>query len=160
MPGSNVRHFLWELMMLIKQITEDMKQAMKAGEKGRLMTIRMLRAAIKDREIELGHALSDEEVQAVLTRLLKQRKDAAAQYADAGRADLEANELAEAALIQSYLPEPLSDAELQQLIDEAIRETGAESMRDMGKVMGIVKARAGSRADMGKVSSLVKAALA
>ncbi len=146
--------------MLIKQITEDMKQAMKAGEKGRLMTIRMLRAAIKDREIELGHALSDEEVQAVLTRLLKQRKDAAAQYADAGRADLEANELAEAALIQSYLPEPLSDAELQQLIDEAIRETGAESMRDMGKVMGIVKARAGSRADMGKVSSLVKAALA
>ena len=145
--------------MLIKQITEDMKQAMKAGEKARLGTIRMLRAAIKDREIELGHALSDEEVQAVLTRLLKQRRDAAAQYAEAGRADLEAGELAEAALIQSYLPEPLSDSELQQLIDEAIRETGAQSMRDMGKVMGLVKAKAGSRADMGKVSAQVKAAL-
>ncbi len=145
--------------MLIKQITEDMKQAMKAGEKARLGTIRMLRAAIKDREIELGHALSDEEVQAVLTRLLKQRRDAAAQYAEAGRADLEAGELAEAALIQSYLPEPLSDSELQQLIDEAIRETGAQSMRHMGKVMGLVKAKAGSRADMGKVSAQVKKAL-
>ncbi|HXH72393.1 MAG TPA: GatB/YqeY domain-containing protein [Mariprofundaceae bacterium] len=145
--------------MLVQQITDDMKAAMKAGDKARLAAIRMLRAAIKDREIELGHALDDAETQAVVAKLVKQRNDAANQYQDAGRADLEAAELAEAALLQAYLPEPLSDAELAALIDAVVTETGAAGMRDMGKVMAAVKERAEGRADMGKVSGLVKARL-
>lgn len=144
---------------MLQRLVEDMKQAMKAGDKARLSAIRMLRAAIKDREIELGHALSDEEAVAVFSRLLKQRRESARQYAEAGRDDLAEAEQAEAAVIESYLPEPLSDDELQSLVEAAIAETGAESMRDMGKVMGVVKARAAGRADMGKISALVKARL-
>ncbi len=144
---------------MLKQLVEDMKAAMKAGDKARLSAISMLRAAIKDREIELGHALSDDEAMAVFSRLVKQRRDAARQYADAGRDDLAASELAEVEVIQAYLPEPLSDEELAQLVESAIAETGASSMRDMGRVMGIVKARAAGRADMGKLSGLVKAKL-
>jgi len=146
--------------MLVQQITDDMKAAMKSGDKPRLAAIRMLRAAIKDKEIELGHALDDIEAQAVIAKLVKQRNDAASQYREAGRADLEAAELAEAELLQVYLPEPLSDAELAALIDAVVAETGAEGLRDMGKVMAAVKERAEGRADMGKVSGLVKARLA
>jgi len=118
-----------------------------------------MRAAIKDREIELGHAPDESESMAVLARLVKQRNDAARQYAEAGRDDLQAQELAEAAVIQSYLPEPLSDDELVRIVDQAVSDSGAESMRDMGKVMGLVKNRAEGRADMAKISALVKARL-
>lgn len=145
--------------MLLQQITDDMKAAMKAGDKAKLAAIRMLRAAIKDREIELGHALDDTETQAVVARLVKQRNDAANQYREAGRSDLETAELSEAALLQAYLPEPLSDSELAALVDAVVAETGAAGMRDMGKVMAGVKERAEGRADMSKVSGLVKARL-
>jgi len=142
-----------------KQLIEDMKAAMKAGEKMRLSCIRMLRAAMKDKEIEAGHALDDAEAMAVISKLLKQRNDAAKQYADADRADLQEQELAEAAVFQSYLPEPLSEDEIKAIIDQAIKDSGAASMRDMGKVMGIVKSKTAGRADMGRVSAIIKAQL-
>ncbi len=144
---------------MLKQLTEDMKSAMKAKEKARLSCIRMMRAALKDKEIEAGGALSDADAIAVLAKLVKQRNDAAAQYGEAGRDDLQQQELAEAAIIQSYLPAPLSDAELDEIVGQAISAAGASSMRDMGKVMGIVKTKAAGRADMGKISALVKARL-
>jgi len=146
---------------MLKQLTEDMKAAMKAKDKQRLGCIRLMRAAIKGKEIELGHqALSDADAIAVLSKLVKQRNDAATQYADAGRTDLQEKELAEAAMIQTYLPEPLSDEALVEIVNQAISDSGASSMRDMGNVMGIVKAKAEGRADMGKISGLVKAQLA
>ncbi len=144
---------------MLKQLLEDMKAAMKAGDKAKLSTIRMLRAAVKDTEIELGHELDDSEAITVFSRLVKQRRDAAVQYTDAGRDDLAASELAEVEIIQAYLPEQLSDDELVAVVDAAIADTGAESMRDMGKVMGVVKAKAEGRADMGKLSGLVKSRL-
>lgn len=144
---------------MLNQLTDDMKAAMKSKDKLRLSSIRMLRAAIKDKEIELGHALDESEAIAVVGKLLKQRLDAANQYADADRADLQEKELAEAAIFQAYMPEPLSDEELTTIIDQAIADTGASSMRDMGKVMGIVKAKAEGRADMGKLSGTVKSRL-
>ncbi len=142
-----------------KQLIDDMKAAMKAGEKSRLSCIRMLRAAMKDKEIEVGHTLDDSEAMSVVSKLLKQRNDAAKQYADANRPDLQEQELAEAAIFQTYLPEPLADDELAAIIDQAITDSGAESMRDMGKVMGIVKSKAEGRADMGKVSGIIKSRL-
>ena len=145
---------------MLNQLTEDMKAAMKAGDKLRLSCIRMLRAAIKDKEIELGHGLDEAEALAVLAKLVKQRNDAASQYADAGRDDLKDKELAEVEIIQAYLPEPLSGDELDVIVDQAISQTGAASMRDMGKVMVIVKDKAAGRADMGKLSGIVKARLA
>lgn len=141
---------------MLQQLTDDMKAAMKSGDKLKLSAIRMLRAAIKDKEIELGHGLDEAEAQAVANRLVKQRNEAAKQYAVAGREDLQEKELAEAAVFQAYLPEPLSDDELTAIIEAAIAETGAASMRDMGKVMGVVKAQAEGRADMGKLSAIVK----
>jgi len=144
---------------MLKQLTEDMKAAMKAKDKARLGCIRLMRAAIKDKEIELGHGVDEAEATAVLSKLVKQRNDAAAQYADAGRDDLQQAELAEMAIIQEYLPAPLSDTELTALVDQAISTTSASSMRDMGKVMGMVKSKAEGRADMGKISGLVKARL-
>ncbi len=143
-------------MTLIERINEDMKQAMKARDQARLSAIRMLRAAIKDREIELGRPLADEDVVAVAARLVKQRKDAAAQYEQAGRDDLRARELADAAIFQAYMPEPMDTAEIEAAVEAAIRETGAEGMRDMGKVMGALKPRLAGRADMGEVSALVR----
>jgi len=142
-----------------KQLIEDMKAAMKAGEKMRLSCIRMLRAAMKDKEIEVGHPLDESEAMAVVSKLLKQRNDAAKQYADADRADLETQELAEAAVFQAYLPEPLSEDDIAAIIDQAINDTGASSMRDMGKVMAIVKNQSAGRADMGKVSGIIKSRL-
>jgi len=142
-----------------KQLVEDMKAAMKAGEKDRLSAIRMLRAALNDKEIEVGHSLDEAEALSVVTRLVKQRNDAAKQYDDAGRHDLEEKELAEVVFFGAYMPEPLSDEALALLIDQAIADSGASSMRDMGKVMGIVKSRAEGRADMGKLSAIVKARL-
>ena len=144
---------------MLQQLTDDMKAAMKAGDKLKLSSIRMLRAAIKNKEIEIGHALSEAEALDVAGKIVKQRLDAAHQYDEAGRDELRDKELAEAAIFQAYLPEPLSDEALTALIDQAIADTGASSMRDMGKVMGIVKAKAEGRADMGKLSGIVKARL-
>jgi hypothetical protein len=160
MPGLCVRHFLltWGDAML-DQLIDDMKAAMKAKDKPRLSAIRMLRAAIKDKEIEVGHELDETEGMAVVSRLLKQRKDSARQYADAGRDDLAAPELAEAELLQAYLPEQLNDDDITAIVDQAIIATGATSIRDMGKVMAMAKEKAQGRADMGKMSGLVKARL-
>lgn len=145
--------------MLTQRISDDMKQAMRDGDKARLSAIRMLRSAIKDREIELGHPLVDDEVLEVVSKLIKQRKESASQYAAAGRSDLEQKEAEEAAVMAAYLPTPLSPEEIARIIDEAVGETGASGLRDMGKVMASVRPRMLGRADMGQVSAQVKARL-
>ena len=146
--------------MAIKDtIQTDMKTALRAGEKERLGVIRMLVAAIKQREIDERTDLDDPRVLQVVEKLIKQRRDAAVQFADAGRADLEQKELAEIEVLQAYLPEPLGDAELEDLIDAVITATGATSMRDMGQVMNAVRERAQGRVDMAVVSQRVKARL-
>jgi len=145
--------------MLFQRITEDMKTAMKAGEKEKLSAIRMLRSAIKDKQIELGHEPSDDELLALIAKLVKQRNDAAQQYAEAGRADLEAREQREAELYRTYLPEPLSEEEVTKIIQEAMDETGAASIKDMGRVMATIRPKVQGRADMGKLSAMVKARL-
>jgi len=146
-------------MSLKEQIQSDMKNALRAGEKERLSVIRMLLAAIQTREIEARSELPDQEILAVVEKLVKQGKDSAKQYADAGRPDREAAELSEAEMLQGYLPDQLSEAEIAALLDDVMATTGASSMQDMGKVMGQLKAKAQGRADMGTLSSLVKARL-
>jgi uncharacterized protein len=146
-------------MSLKEQITEDMKNAMRAGEKARLATIRMILAAIKQREVDERIQLDDSQVLAALEKMIKQRKEAITQFESGGRADLVAKESAEIVILQAYLPTQLSDAELDSLIAAAIASTGAASIKDMGKVMGVVKAQAQGKADMGKVSARIKAKL-
>jgi uncharacterized protein YqeY len=143
-------------MTLKERITEDMKGAMRAGEKDRLGTIRLALAAIKQREVDERIALDDAQVLAVLEKMIKQRREAIAQFRSGGRADLVAKESAEIALLESYLPSRLSDAELDSLISEAIAASGATSVKDMGKVMSAVKSKAQGRADMGAVSARVR----
>jgi uncharacterized protein YqeY len=147
-------------MGLKAQIQQDMKTAMKAGEKDRLSVIRMLLAAMQSMEIDTRGELSEADILQVVEKLIKQRKDAASQFADAGREDRAAQELAEADILQAYLPEQLSEAEVAELLDGVITETGATSMKDMGKVMGLLKQRAQGKADMGALSAAVKARLA
>ncbi|MFC4728371.1 GatB/YqeY domain-containing protein [Coralloluteibacterium thermophilus] len=147
-------------MSMKQRLTDDMKAAMKAGEKDRLGVIRLINAAIKQREVDERIALDDAQVLAVLEKMVKQRKDSIAQYEAAGREDLAGVERAELAVIQGYLPEPLGDAELDALIDAAIAEAGTAGPQAMGKVMAAVKAAAAGRADMGAVSQRVKARLA
>lgn len=144
---------------LKERITEDMKAAMRAGEKERLGTIRMLQAAIKQREVDERVTLDDPQVLAVIEKMVKQRKESIAQFEQGGRADLAAKEKSEIDLLVAYLPAQLSDAEVDALIKAAIASTGAASIKDMGKVMGVVKAQAAGRADMGAVSARIKAAL-
>ncbi len=146
-------------MPLKDQITEDMKSAMKAGEKDRLKVVRLIRAAIKQIEIDKRIDLDDAAVLSVLDKMVKQRRDSVEQFQNGGRKDLADIELAEIAILDTYLPERLSDNELDALIDEAISATGAESIRDMGKVMGQIKSKAAGRADMGAVGAKVKARL-
>ncbi|MDQ6950292.1 MAG: GatB/YqeY domain-containing protein [Mariprofundales bacterium] len=145
---------------MIQQITDAMKQAMKAGDKPRLSAIRMFRAALKDREIAIGHALTDEDVVAVGTRLVKQRKDAAVQYQKAEREDLAAGELFEVGVISQWLPQAMADTEVAQAVVAACGALSATSMRDMGKVMGVLQKQLAGRADMTRVSALVKEHLA
>ena len=145
--------------MLTQQITDDMKTAMKAKDSLALGAIRMLRSAIKDKEIELGRAAEDTDVIAVISKLIKQRKDSATQYTDANRPELAEKENAEIKVLEVYMPEQMSDAEIQAMVEAAIAEAGASSMKDMGSVMGIVRPKAQGNADMGKVSAAVKAAL-
>ena len=142
--------------MLKQQITDAMKAAMKGGDKPRLAVIRLILAAIKQREVDERIELDDAQVLAVLDKMVKQRRDSIQQYEDAGRDELAAAEAAEIGVIQDFLPAELSAAEIDEIISAAIAETGAESMRDMGKVMGIVKPKVQGRADVGKVSGLVK----
>jgi uncharacterized protein YqeY len=146
-------------MTLKGQIHEDMKVAMKSGEKDRLKVIRLIMAAIKQIEVDQRIELDDAAVLTVINKMVKQRRDSVSQFQAGGREDLAAIELAEIAVLESYLPEPLSDADLDALIDQAIAESGAESIRDMGKVMGLVKQKAEGRADMGAVGARVKARL-
>lgn len=147
-------------MTLKERITEDMKSAMRSGEKDRLTAIRMILAGIKQREVDERITLDDSQVLAVLEKMVKQRREAIAQFQAGGRADLVAKESAELALLQTYLPAQLSDAEIDGLIAQAIAATGASSVKDMGKVMGAVKAAAQGRADMAAVSARIKARLA
>ncbi|HWJ06328.1 MAG TPA: GatB/YqeY domain-containing protein [Steroidobacteraceae bacterium] len=144
---------------LKERVTEDMKTAMRAGDKERLGTIRMLQAAIKQREVDERIVLDDAQVLAAIEKMIKQRKEAIAQFEQGGRADLAAKEQSEIEQLQVYLPAQLSAAEVDALIQEAIAATGAASIKDMGKVMGIVKTKAAGRADMGAVSARIKAAL-
>jgi uncharacterized protein len=143
-------------MTLKERITEDMKSAMRAGEKDRLGVVRLILAGIKQREVDERITLDDAQVLAVLEKMAKQRKESIAQFESGGRADLVAKENAELVIIQSYLPAQMSDTELDALIAEAIGTTGATTVKDMGKVMGIVKSRAAGRADMGAVGSRIK----
>jgi uncharacterized protein YqeY len=146
-------------MTLRERITEDMKAAMRSGDKDRLGLIRMLQAAIKQREVDERITLDDTQTVAVIEKMIKMRKESVVQFEAGGRADLVAKESAEIAALAAYLPAQLSPQELDALIQEAIAASGATSVKDMGKVMGQVKARAAGRADMGAVSARIKAQL-
>ena len=147
-------------MALKARIQSDMKDAMRAGDKERLTTIRMLLAAIKQREVDERIELDDAATLQIIEKQIKQRREAAAQFAQASRPELESKELAEAEILGVYLPEPLDDDALQALIDSVIAASGATGIRDMGKVMNALREQAQGRADMGRVSQLVKARLA
>jgi uncharacterized protein YqeY len=147
-------------MSLKDQIKADMKDAMRAGEKERLSVIRMLLASIHRREIDDRKDLDDVEILSVIEKQVKQHRDSATQFKDAGRDERADAELAEAAMLLGYLPAPLSDNEINALIDQVIGETGASGMQDMGKVMGIIKTKAQGRADMGSLSGKIKTRLA
>ncbi len=147
-------------MSLKETLTNDMKSAMKAGDKDRLKVVRLLLADIKRVEVDTRKDLDDAAVLAVIEKAVKQRRDSIEQFTKGKRADLADIEQAELDVIQAYLPEQLSDDELDALIDATIAETGAEGIRDMGKVMGAIKSKAAGRADMGAVGARVKARLA
>ena len=138
------------------QITEDMKSAMKAGDKDRLKVVRLMLAAIKQIEVDTRTELDDVAVLAVVTKMVKQRRDSIEAFEKGDREDLAAIERAEILVLEDYLPEQLSAADLAAMVDEVIQSTGAEGIRDMGKVMGQIKAKAAGRADMGAVSATVK----
>lgn len=147
-------------MTLKAKITDDMKSAMKARESQRLSAIRLLLAAIKQKEIDERKELSEAEVVGIIEKLIKQRRDSITQYQAGGRQDLADAETFELNLLASYLPQQMSEAEVAEAVGSAIAETGAKAMPDMGKVMGVLKARLAGKADMAKVSALVKAKLA
>ncbi len=146
--------------MLKQRLTDDMKAAMKGGDKPRLAVIRLINAAIKQREVDERVEMDDQQVLAILDKMVKQRRDSIAQYEQAGRTELAEQEQFEITIIQDYLPAALSEAEIITLVDEAITSTGASSMQDMGKVMGSLKPKLQGRADMGAVSGLIKQKLA
>jgi len=147
-------------MSLKLRITDDMKAAMRARETARLGTIRLLLAAIKQKEVDERIELDDAAVSSIVEKLIKQRKDSISQFQAAGRDDLVTAEQAELVVLQAYLPEQLSAAEVEAAVVAAIAESGAASAKDMGKVMGLLKPRLAGRADMGQVSALIKARLA
>jgi uncharacterized protein YqeY len=146
-------------MSLKERITDDMKAAMRSGEKERLGVIRMITSAIKQREVDERITLDDAQVLSVLEKMIKQRKESLVQFQAGNRQDLVDKESAEITLLQGYLPAQLSDTELDTLIQEAITATGASSIKDMGKVMGLIKGKAQGRADMGAVGAKIKARL-
>jgi hypothetical protein len=142
--------------MLKDQILDDVKRAMKAKEKARLGTLRLITAAIKQREVDERTELDDTQVLAILEKMIKQRRDSIEQYEKAGRQELADQEKSEIDIIEGYMPAGLSDEEIATMIESAISEIGASGMQDMGKVMGVLKPQMQGRADMGKVSGLVK----
>ena len=143
-------------MSLKQRITEDMKMAMRTGNAKQRDTIRLLQAAIKQREVDERITLDDSAIVAVIEKMLKQRKDSITQYEAAQRLDLANSEKEEVSILSAYMPQALSDSEIESLITEAISETNAAGMQDMGKVMGILKPKLAGRADMAKVSALIK----
>ena len=146
-------------MTLIERLKDEQKAAMKAKDKPRLGAIRLVLAAIKQREVDEKITLNDDDVLVVLTKMVKQRRDSVAQYEAAGRQDLADVEHAEISVLAEFMPQPLTEEEISALMDEAITATGAATMQDMGKVMGVLKPQIQGRADMGIVSKLVKTKL-
>ena len=146
-------------MSLKEQITEDKKAAMRAKDSGRLATIRLLTAAIKQKEVDERIDVSDEQVLAIIEKMIKQRKDSISQFEAGGRQDLADIEKAELAILSTYMPAALSEAEVQAEVAAAVAAVGAAGPQDMGKVMGVLKPRLAGRADMTAVSAMVKAAL-
>ncbi|MDG1166432.1 MAG: GatB/YqeY domain-containing protein [Candidatus Thioglobus sp.] len=147
-------------MSKLKQlITDDMKLAMKAQDKPALKAIRMILGAIKQKEIDERIDLDDNQVMAVIQKMVKQRKDSISQFSDAGRTDLVEVEEAELLIINNYMPKQLSQDEIEAAVVKAISDTGADSMKDMGKLMGILKGQLDGKADMGQVSQLIKSKL-
>lgn len=146
-------------MSLKSTLTDDMKAAMKAGQKDRLKVLRLILAAVKQVEVDTRQELSDADVLSVLEKMVKQRRDSVSQFTDGGREDLAAIERDEIAVLETYLPEQLDDAAIDAIVAETIASTGAESIKDMGKVMGAIKARVAGQADMGQVGAKVKTAL-
>ena len=144
---------------LKERIQEDVKDAMRARDKDRLAAIRLITAAIKQREVDERIELDDAQVTAVLDRMARQRRESIAQFEKAGRDDLIARENAELDIIRDYLPEQLTEDELRSLIDEALEQTGASTIKDMGKVMGLLKPRLQGRTDMAAVSAMIKSRL-
>jgi hypothetical protein len=147
-------------MTLKSKITEDMKAAMKARETQRLSAVRLLLAAIKQREVDERKDLSDAEIVSVIEKMIKQRRDSISQFQAANRQDLVEGETFELNLLSGYLPKQLTDVEIAEEVSAAIAQTGAKGVPDMGKVMGVLKGRLAGRADLGKISALVKAKLA
>lgn len=141
---------------LTSRITDDVKVAMRSKDKARLGVLRLITAAIKQREVDERIELNDDQVLAILEKMVKQRKDSVTAFEKAGRDELVQQEVFEISIIQEFLPEQLSDTEVSTAITEAIKSTGAESMKDMGKVMGVLKAKLAGRADMGQVSQIIK----
>ena len=144
------------MSQLKKRITDDMKSAMKAKDKQTLKAVRMILGAIKQKEVDERIELDDAQVLAVIQKMVKQRKDSISQFSGAGRTDLVEVEEAELVVINSYMPEQLSDAEVAEAVDKAIINSGADSMKDMGKLMGMLKGQLDGKADMGLVSRLIK----
>ncbi|HEX6317754.1 MAG TPA: GatB/YqeY domain-containing protein [Burkholderiales bacterium] len=146
-------------MSLKQQISEDMKAAMRAKEPARLSAIRLILAAIKQKEVDERVELTDADVVAIVEKMIKQRRESIAQFEKASRADLAEAEKFELGVLSGYLPQQMGEAELQQEIQKALSESGASGAKDMGKVMALLKARLAGRADLGRVSGLVKARL-
>ncbi len=146
-------------MSLKEQIVQDIKDAMKARDKQRLGTLRLLSAAIKQKEVDDRVTLSDADITAIITKMIKQRKDSAEQYQQAGRDELAEQERYEISVLEGYLPEPLSEAELDAVIQATVHETGASSMADMGKVMNALRPKIAGRADMSAASAKIRALL-
>jgi hypothetical protein len=146
-------------MSLKTQLTEDMKTAMRAKDQVSLSTIRLINAAIKQFEVDERTEADDAKVISILTKMVKQRKDSAKIYTEAGRQDLADKENAEIEILNRYLPQMMSAEEIKTVVDAAIAETGASGMTDMGKVMGVLKTRLAGKADMGEVNKVLKAAL-
>jgi len=147
-------------MSLNAQIKSDIKDAMRAKDVQKRDTLRNIQVAVKDIEVNERREVTDVDLEAILMKYAKQREDAMAQFKDAGREDLVEKEQAELVIVRSYLPEPMSDEELESILKEIIASTGAESMKDMGKVMGAAKAKIGSKADGGRINVCVKTLLA
>ena len=146
-------------MALKDQIQQDTKDALRSGDKDRLSLLRMALAAIKQREVDERADMADPEITAIIEKMVKQRRESVAQYEAGGRQDLADKEAAEIEILRTYLPEPMTDAELEDLVAELVAETGAASVKDMGRVMGLLKQRAQGRVDMGAASARVRAAL-